>query len=190
MEAILDFWEDTGNSNPIHLSEPALVLSNRPEARGLQRAQAKRIPTELVDHKTYPNRRLFEEALISRLESHHIDYIVLAGFMRVLSLFFVTRYQGRILNTHPSLLPAFPGKDAPQQAIAAGVTESGCTIHFVDECVDSGLLIAQSKVPVFETDDAEVLADRIREAEHLLYPRTIAKIVSGEFHVDEGIVHL
>jgi phosphoribosylglycinamide formyltransferase-1 len=190
LKAILDFWAHPPASYPAHLSTPALVVSNRPDAGGLAIAADAEIPAAVVDHKAFASRAGFEEALDATLRRHHIEWLVLAGFMRVLSPDFVRRWAGRILNTHPALLPAFPGPRGAADAVAAGVKVSGCTIHFVDEGVDSGPIIAQAAVPVIDTDTPDALASRIRRVEHRLYPKVIAKVLAGQYHLDGRVVHL
>jgi len=155
----------------------AIVVSNRPGAPALTRAQAAGVPTAVVDHKQYADRGAFEDALLAALAN--VDLIVLAGFMRVLTDRFVTRFPQRIINTHPSLLPAFPGADAPAQAIAHGVKVSGATIHFVDSSLDGGPIIAQAAVPVLPDDDAASLHARIQRHEHLLLPLVVRRLAAG-----------
>jgi phosphoribosylglycinamide formyltransferase-1 len=179
LKAILDHW---GRQDPgvyVGRSVPALVISNRADAAGLQFAHEAGIPHVVVDHTAYERRELFDEALMACLDDHDISWVILAGFMRVLSERFVDRYDGHILNTHPSLLPSFPGRDAVGQALAAGVKISGCTVHLVDQGVDTGPIVAQAAVPVHPDDDVDGLSDRIRAAEHHLYPRVIAQAIAG-----------
>ena len=178
LKAILDYWDTQDPGSHVHRSAPALVISNRPEAPGLQFARDRGLPHVVVDHTLYQERALFDEALITCLEEHDISWVILAGFMRVLGPGFVSRYSGRILNTHPSLLPAFPGRDAMGQALAAGVKISGCTVHRVDGGVDTGPIVAQAAVPVYPDDDEKRLGERIRAAEHHLYPRVIARVIA------------
>ncbi|HTL32766.1 MAG TPA: phosphoribosylglycinamide formyltransferase [Kofleriaceae bacterium] len=157
----------------------AIVISNRPGVQALARANAAGIPTVVVDHKQFQDRRVFEQKLIEELEAANAELVVLAGFMRVLTDQFITRYPERIINTHPSLLPAFPGADAPAQAIAHGVKVSGATIHFVDTSVDGGPIIAQSAVPVLVDDDAATLHARIQTREHLMLPLVVRRLAAG-----------
>ena len=170
--------------------ELAVVLSNRPEAGGLARAQATGVPTEVLSHRAFATREAYDEALVSLLRGYDVDLVVLAGFMRILTPGFIRAFPERILNTHPSLLPAFPGKDAIPQTLAAGVKVSGCTLHFVEEAVDAGPIIAQVAVPVLETDDVDDLTARIQRVEHSTYPKVIHKVLTGQVRVEGRIVHV
>ena len=160
-------------------AEIAVVVSNRRDAPALARARAAGVPAELVEHAGLP-RAEFEANLIDALERHRVDAVVLAGFMRVLTAHFVDRFAGRIINTHPSLLPAFPGVDAPAQAIAYGVKLAGVTVHFVDTSVDGGPIIAQAAVAVADDDDARALHARIQREEHRLLPIVVQRLAAGE----------
>jgi len=155
----------------------AVVISNRPGVQALARAEAARVPAVVVDHKAFADRTAFEDALLAHLGG--CELIVLAGFMRVLTAHFVGRFPLRIVNTHPSLLPAFPGVDAPAQAIAHGVKVSGVTVHFVDTSLDGGPIIAQVAVPVLPDDDARALHARIQAEEHRLLPRVVRSLARG-----------
>ncbi|GGK36647.1 phosphoribosylglycinamide formyltransferase [Salinarimonas ramus] len=155
-----------------------LVVSNRPGAPGLARAEAAGIATATVDHKAFPDRESFERALDARLREASIALVVLAGFMRVLTPWFVARWEGRLVNIHPSLLPAFRGTDTHARALAAGVAEHGCSVHLVTADLDAGPVIAQETVPVLPGDTAETLAARVLEREHVLYPRALATLAS------------
>jgi len=190
MAAILNFWTRGSHSYPTTRSEPVVVISNRPAAPGLAVAKEAGVPTEVVDHRALGSKMAFEAELLSVLERYDVDGLVLAGFMRVLSPTVVTRFSGRILNVHPSLLPAFVGLDAPGQAVAAGVKVSGCTIHFVEAAVDAGPIIAQAAVPVLETDTSESLQLRIQRVEHRLYPKVIAKVFAGQYERHGRIIAL
>lgn len=160
-----------------------LVLSNRPAVFALERARAAGVPSVVVDHKQYPTRDDFERAALVELRAHGVEWLALAGFMRVLSADFLAAFPGRVVNIHPSLLPAFPGVAAQKQAYDAGVKLAGCTVHFVDAGVDSGPIIAQSSVPVLESDSAEDLRLRILEQEHVLFPRALQWIAEGRVQV-------
>ena len=156
--------------------EVVLVVSNRSRARGLEKAEAAGVRSVFVDPRPTESREAYDRLLANVIDPIEPDLIVLAGFMRILSPFFVRRYAGKIINIHPSLLPAFPGKDAQAQAIHAGVTVSGATVHFVDEGVDTGPIIDQVAVDITPTDTAETLSAKIQTVEHVLYPRVIAEI--------------
>ena len=190
MAAILNFWARGAHSYPTTRSEPVVVISNRPDAPGLAVANEAGVPTEVVDHRALGSKGAFEAALLSVLERYDVHGLVLAGFMRVLSPTVVTRFPERILNVHPSLLPAFVGLDAPGQAVAAGVKVSGCTIHFVEAAVDAGPIIAQAAVPVLDMDTSESLQERIQRVEHRLYPKVIAKVFAGQYERTGRIIAL
>jgi phosphoribosylglycinamide formyltransferase 1 len=155
-------------------AEISLVISNRPDAAGLARAQAEGIPTAVVDHKNYgQDREAFEHALQAVLETHRIELVCLAGFMRLLSPWLVERWHGRMLNIHPALLPAFKGLDTHRRALAAGVKMHGATVHLVAPDVDSGPIIMQEAVPVVAEDTVDTLAARVLEVEHRIYPEAL-----------------
>lgn len=160
-------------------AEIAVVASNRPAAPALDRARQAEIPAIAIDHKTFETREAFDTALLAALAEHRVDAVMLAGFMRILSPLFVAAFENRIINTHPSLLPAYPGKDAPAQAIAAGAEVSGCTVHFVDNGVDTGPIICQAEVPVLKTDDPAALHARIQAQEHRLLPKALQALALG-----------
>lgn len=157
-----------------------LVISNEPGVYGIERAQAAGIKTEIVHHKLYPSRREFEEALSETLQKHKIDLICLAGFMRVLTPDFVSKWEGKMLNIHPSLLPDYPGLHTHERVLAAGEKESGCTIHFVTPGLDEGPTLIQKRVPVHGNDTPESLAARVLEQEHIAYPEAIRLIALGK----------
>ena len=155
-------------------AEPVLVLSNDPNAIGLERAQARGVPIEAVDHKLFgKDREAFERAMQDRLERAGVEMIILAGFMRILTPWFVRQWSGRMINIHPSLLPKYPGLKTHQRAIEAGDKEAGCSVHWVTDGVDEGDVIAQARVPILPTDTAETLEARVLPAEHDLYPRAV-----------------
>jgi phosphoribosylglycinamide formyltransferase-1 len=160
-------------------AEIAVVISNRPEAYALERARAAGVPAVTIDHKAFPDRDAFEVAVLAELAARGVEAIALAGFMRILGARFIAAFPGRIVNTHPALLPAFPGVDAPAQAIAHGVKLSGVTVHFVDGGVDTGPIIAQRAVPVLPGDTAETLHQRIQVEEHQLLPRVVQALAAG-----------
>jgi phosphoribosylglycinamide formyltransferase-1 len=161
----------------------ALVISDRAEAPALARAVAAGVPAHHLPFGR--DRGAFERAAAQLLRAEQIGWVVLAGFMRVLSAEFVATWYGRLVNIHPSLLPAFPGLHAVRQALAAGVRESGCTVHFVDAGVDTGPIIAQRAVPILAGDDEVSLQARIRAVEHQLYPAAIRQLVAGNVRVPE-----
>jgi len=155
----------------------AVVLSDKPDARGLELAKERGLEARAIERRGR-NRKEHEREIISVLRDYRVDLVCLAGYMRLLSPCFVEAFRGRILNIHPSLLPAFPGLDAQRQALAHGVKVSGCTVHFVDESLDGGPIIMQRAVPVLEGDTVETLSARILEQEHKIYPEAVAVILS------------
>jgi phosphoribosylglycinamide formyltransferase-1 len=164
-------------------AEIAIVISNRPDAPGLAAAlergfHAVSFPSKGVDREAY------DRQLIEGLRAHHVDLVCLAGYMRILSGYFIREFPQRILNIHPSLLPAFPGLDAQHQALAHGTKIAGCTVHFVDEGLDSGPIVAQAAVPVLDEDDVESLSARILREEHRLYSEAIALVLSGAYRIE------
>ncbi len=166
----------------------ALVLSNRPNAAGLERAKELGIPTAVVDHKDYADRESFERAMISVIEPYNPAVIVLAGFMRILTNVFISRYEGKILNIHPALLPLFKGLDTHKRALEAGVRLHGCTVHFASCELDGGPIVGQAAVPVVPTDTPEELAARALKLEHILYPRCVHALAAGKITLSKGRV--
>lgn len=164
-------------------AEIVLVLSDRPDAQALERARRHGIPAEAIDYRQVGDKAAYYQMVQERLDEIQPDLIVLAGYMRILPPDFVQRYPWRIVNIHPSLLPAFPGLNAQRKALAYGVKVAGCTVHFVDEGMDSGPIIAQAAVPVYEDDTEESLAARILAEEHRLFPEAIAQVLAGKFTV-------
>jgi phosphoribosylglycinamide formyltransferase-1 len=175
---------------PDYPAEVAIVISNRPDAPGLAWAKSQGILTLALDHKLYENREHFEGQLQSMLELSKIDLVALAGFMRLMTAPFVDRWRGRMINIHPSLLPAFKGLHTHEQALAAGVRISGCTVHFVSPEMDGGPIIAQAAVPVPAGDTADTLAARVLAAEHKLYPAALALVARGQATLSENVVDL
>jgi phosphoribosylglycinamide formyltransferase 1 len=169
-------------------AEIALVLSNRPDAGGLEHAKAAGIATAVIDHKDHPTREDFEQAMDAVLNEHGIEFICLAGFMRVLTDWFVERWAGRMINIHPSLLPLFRGVHTHRRALEEGVLIHGCTVHFVVPELDAGPIIAQAAVPVIPGDTEESLAARILVQEHLLYPQALRMISDGSARLENGRV--
>ncbi len=155
----------------------AAVISNRPDARGLALAQAEGLATGVVDHKTFDSRETFEAQLAAAIDAHRPTLVVLAGFMRILTPGFVGRYSGRLVNIHPSLLPAFPGLHTHQRAIEAGCRYAGATVHEVTADLDHGPILEQAVVPVLPDDTPETLAARVLTQEHAIYPRAIARLL-------------
>ncbi|NRA61768.1 MAG: phosphoribosylglycinamide formyltransferase [Psychrobium sp.] len=149
------------------------VISNRPDVYGLQRAKDSEIAHQVVDHKLYPSREDYDQALQAAIDTYQPDLVVLAGFMRILTPQLVNHYQGRMLNIHPSLLPKYQGLNTHQRAIDAGDSEHGVSVHFVTEELDGGPVILQAKVPVFDTDTSDDLAARVHEQEHRIYPLVV-----------------
>lgn len=160
-------------------ADPVAVISNRPAAAGLERARHAAIPTGVVDHRAHPDRDRFDAALIETIDRFAPDLIILAGFMRILGPAFVTRYHGRLLNIHPSLLPAYRGLDTHARVIAAGEREHGASVHFVTPELDGGPVIARARIEVLANDDPDSLAARVLTQEHRLYPTVISWFAAG-----------
>jgi phosphoribosylglycinamide formyltransferase-1 len=170
--------------DPTYPAEIVLVVSNRPDAAGLDRARADGIETAVIDHTSFgKDREAFERALQGVLDAHHIDIVCLAGFMRLLTPWLVRRWEGRMLNIHPALLPAFKGLDTHERALAAGVKQHGATVHFVVPEMDAGPIIAQAAVPVHDGDTADKLAARVLAEEHRLYPAALKLVAEGRVAV-------
>jgi phosphoribosylglycinamide formyltransferase-1 len=167
-------------------AEVRLVLSNRADAQGLERARNAGVPTAVIEHRAYPDRERFDAALIAELRAREVEWVVLAGFMRIVTPVFLSAFPDRVVNIHPSLLPAFPGVDAQAQALAAGVRVSGCTVHLVNEGVDAGPILAQVAVPVLHDDSRDALAERILVEEHRLLVDTLQAISEGRLVVSSG----
>jgi phosphoribosylglycinamide formyltransferase-1 len=160
----------------------AVVISNRPEARGLETARSRGLNAVLIPSKGL-DREVYDRMVVEELRKNSVDLVCLAGFMRLLSAYFVEQFPMRILNIHPSLLPAFPGLDAQQQALEHGVKISGCTVHFVDEKLDAGPIVLQTPVPVLDDDTAETLSARILKEEHRIYSEAIRIILSENWEL-------
>ena len=186
LQALLDA-ERAGKLAP---AEIACVVSNRPGAGALARAQARGKPAITIDHKAFAARESFEDALLSTLAEHGAEGVVLAGFMRILTAHFIGRFPDRIVNVHPSLLPAFPGVDAQRQALEHGVKVTGATVHFVDLGLDAGAIILQAAVPVADDDTVATLRDRILEREHDILPRAVALLAAGKLVRDGRCVRV
>lgn len=169
----------------------ALVLSNKADAFGLERAAKAGVPTAVVSHRDYPgDKPAFEAAIDARLREAGVGLVCLAGFMRLLSEGFVERWRNRLINIHPSLLPSFKGLDTHERALAAGVRFHGCTVHFVRPAMDEGPIVAQAAVPVLPDDDAQTLCERVLLSEHALYPHAIRLIAEGRACVEDEIVRI
>lgn len=160
-----------------------LVLSNKAEAPALAKGEKHSIEAVFLDPKSHPSKAAYDLAMVQLLQSRSIDMICLAGFMRILGKEFIQAFAGKIVNIHPSLLPAFPGLHPQRQALEYGAKFSGCTVHFVDETVDGGPVILQSVVPIYDTDDEETLSQRILEQEHVIYPKAIRMLVENQLHI-------
>lgn len=174
-------------ADPAYPAEIALVLSNRADAAGLARAEAAGVPVAVVESRAFRgDRDGFERAMETEFARHGVELLALAGFMRVLTPGFVERWEGRLVNIHPSLLPAFPGLDTHQRALEAGVRLHGCTVHLVSAGVDEGPILAQAAVPVLAGDTPESLAARVLEQEHRLYPAALAWLAAGRVRLENG----
>jgi phosphoribosylglycinamide formyltransferase-1 len=181
LASLLAAFPPRGEANDASLGRVALVLGNVPGAAAHQRAADAGVPARTIPwRRGEGDRETFETAAQAELDAHGIDLVCLAGFMRVLSPDFVTRWAGRIVNVHPSLLPAFRGLRAQRQALRAGVRESGCTIHLVDAGVDTGRVLLQRRVPVRPDDTEQTLAERILAEEHVAYPEAVRRLLRGE----------
>jgi phosphoribosylglycinamide formyltransferase-1 len=166
------------------------VISNRADAEGLALAAARGVATRVVEHRGHATREAFDAALALEIERFTPRLVALAGFMRILTPGFVARYHARLLNIHPSLLPAFPGLDTHRRALAAGVKVHGCTVHFVTAELDHGPIVVQAAVPVLADDDAASLAARVLQQEHVVYPRAVRWFLDGRLQLGDGVVHV
>jgi phosphoribosylglycinamide formyltransferase-1 len=178
LQSILDSCEEK------HFAQVAVVISNTEKAYALKRAQAKGVPTVVISHKDFPDRESFDRELVRVLNEYKVELVALAGFMRILGSSFLRAFPGRIMNIHPALLPAFPGLEVRQAAIDYGVRFSGCTVHFVDEGVDTGPIIIQAVVPVYPDDTEEELKNRILGQEHKIYPEAIRLFSENRIKVE------
>jgi len=181
MAALLD-----AAAGPAFPAEIVLVLSNRPDAGAMARATAAGVPTAVVDHRAYADRSAFEAAMQAELERHAVALVCLAGFMRVLTPWFIGRWPDRLVNIHPSLLPAYRGLHTHERALADGVRIHGCTVHLVVPELDAGPIIAQAAVPVHAADTPDTLAARVLAAEHRLYPQALSWLASGRVRREAG----
>ena len=167
-------------------AEVGVVISNVPGAGALARARSAGIPAVVVDHRAHPDRDAFEHAVVEVLRAHGVEWVVLAGFMRLFGPVVLAAWPEHIVNIHPSLLPAFPGLHAPRQAVRKGVRVAGCTVHLVDAGTDTGPILAQAVVPVRPDDDADALQARIQTQEHRLYPQVLQWISEGRLRRENG----
>ena len=164
------------------------VISNRPDAGGLDFARSHGIQAAVLDHRAFKDRASFDAELVQLIDSFELDLVVLAGFMRILTGDFVRHYAGKLLNIHPSLLPLFPGLHTHEQALAAGVSEHGATVHFVTEALDHGPMVIQAKVPVLPGDSADTLAQRVLKQEHVIYPRAVRWFIDNRLSIRDNQV--
>lgn len=185
LQALIDAAADPG-----YPAEIAVVISNEPGAAGLKRAEDAGIEAITVNHRDFADRPAFEAALTAALEDRGVELVCQAGFMRVVTSGFVAHWRDRLINIHPSLLPAFPGLDTHARALAAGVRLHGCSVHFVRETVDEGPIIGQAAVPVLPGDDAETLAARVLAAEHRLYPLCLRLVAEGRVELEGEIARV
>jgi phosphoribosylglycinamide formyltransferase-1 len=168
----------------------AAVISNKPDAKGLEFAQSHGIPTAVVPNKEFPSRDAFDAALQATIDRFEPDLVVLAGFMRILTAPFVEHYAGRMLNIHPSLLPLFPGLHTHRQALDAGVAEHGATVHFVTAELDHGPAVIQARIPVLPGDTEDSLAERLLAEEHVIYPRAVRLFIEDRLSIEDGEVRI
>ena len=171
-------------------AEICAVISNKAAAGGLEIAKRAGVATQVMEHRKFADRTQFDRALAEAILAHRPDLVVLAGFMRILTEGFITQFDGRIMNIHPSLLPAFPGLDTHRLALAEGVKLHGCTVHFVTPTVDHGPIVAQAAVPVLPGDSEEALAARVLEQEHIVYPRAIRWFLEDRLKIVDGRVEM
>ncbi len=170
--------------------EIAAVISNRPQAAGLDYARERGLPAIALDHTLHSDRAAFDTLLAAEIERHRPDLVVLAGYMRILSPAFIARFEGRLLNIHPSLLPMFPGLRTHERALAEGIKVHGCTVHFVTADLDHGPIVIQAAVPVRADDTADTLAARVLAQEHRIYPQAIRWFAEGRLTIRDGRVNL
>jgi phosphoribosylglycinamide formyltransferase-1 len=181
LQALIDAARENG-----YPAEIALVISNVESAEGLERARDAGVPAKIIPHKTFASREDFDAAIDAALREADISLVCEAGFMRIHSEWFVKRWEGKLLNIHPSLLPVFPGIRVHRQALDAGVKVSGCTVHFIVHALDSGPIVAQAAVPVLPDDTPESLAARVLIEEHKLYPAALKLVASGTVRLEDG----
>jgi len=182
LQALIDA---AGRDLPVEIRA---VISNEPDAYGLERARRAGIAAEVVNHRDHPDREAFDRALAERIDRHSPKLVVLAGFMRILTPYFVHRYAGRLLNIHPSLLPKFKGLHTHRRALEAGEKVHGASVHFVTEALDGGPVVLQARVPVKPDDTPEILAARVLEKEHVIYPMVVRWFAEGRLELRDGRV--
>ena len=170
--------------------EIVAVISNRPQAAGLDYARSRSLPAVALDHTAHPDREVFDALLADEIERHRPDLVVLAGYMRILSPAFIARFEGRLLNIHPSLLPMFPGLKTHERALAEGVKIHGCSVHFVTAQLDHGPIVIQAAVPVRADDTPATLAARVLQQEHRIYPQAVRWFAEGRLEIKHGRVNL
>lgn len=185
LQALIDACAD-----PSFPATIALVVSNRRHAYGLERARRAGLPTAWLWHKPFDSREAYDAAMVELLRAHGVQWICMAGFMRVVTSVLIDAFPGRMLNIHPALLPAFPGLDGPGQALQAGVKIAGCTVHIVEIGVDAGPIVIQAAVPVLPTDDRDALATRILAQEHRIFPQALEWATTGRLHLEAGRVRI
>jgi len=185
LQAIIDAMKE----GRVH-ADLRVVICNRPQAFALERAQKANISSIVVSHRNFATREDFEKELVQHLRQYDVELVVLAGFMRVLTPHFLRAFPARVINIHPALLPSFPGTNALKQALEYGVKMTGCTVHFVDEGTDTGPIIAQAAVPVFDGDDEESLHQRVLEQEHRIYPWVIEQFAQGRIQCEHRRVKI
>lgn len=183
LQALIDATKDTAmgmNCEIVH------VISNKADVMGLERAAKAGISSTVISHKDFPTREGFDDAMHQKLVEHKVDIVCLAGFMRIVSAEFVKKWKGRLLNIHPSLLPKYKGTKAQKDALEFGDKESGCTVHFVDENVDTGATIVQEIVPILENDTVETLTHRIHKSEYIAFPKALRLVASGYVKLNDS----
>ncbi len=186
LQAMIDNIEN-GNIKNANIS---VVISDMADAYALERAKKHALDAIFIDPKSFANKTEYEQELVNILDSYNTDLIVLAGYMRIVGKDVISAYKNRILNIHPTLLPSFPGLHSHKQTLDYGVKVSGCTVHFVDEGMDTGPIILQSHVPVFENDTEDTLSERILEQEHKIYPQAVKLFIEGKLKVEGRIVRV
>lgn len=168
--------------------ESIVVISNNPSAKGLTIARSHNIATHIIDHRCYPDRDTFDAELAKQIDRYQPDLVALAGFMRILGAKFINRYQDKLINIHPSLLPLFPGLNTHERALEQGVKIHGCTVHFVTDQLDHGPIIIQAAVPISSEDTSQTLADRVLQQEHVVYPKAVRWFLEGRIKLKNGKV--